>query len=56
MVAEGSGGAFTDEQEILYRLPYAKGLQYIQFFWTKYEISVAKKHKKLMYETARTIL
>lgn len=32
MIALGSGGAITGEAEILDRLPYAKGLQYIALF------------------------
>lgn len=56
MVAEGSAGVFRDEKEILDRLPYAKGLQYIQLFWVKHDIYVSNKARSQVYESANMIL
>lgn len=39
MVSLGSGGAITGEDFILSQLPYAKGLQFEQFFWAMRRIA-----------------
>ena len=37
MVADGSEGVFTNENYILNKLPYAKGLQFEQLWWIKHK-------------------
>lgn len=40
MVAQGSGGAYTDKDYILDQLPYAQGLQFEVIFYQMHHVPV----------------